>query len=117
MFEKIPQNDNPDLPVVSVIVTFYKGGSYDNLFRSVSQKASEGGQVVVYSASLDVVDEIYKYLTQEVVDFNNPPQPAEQHSEPVKEDGYHSQLIKQMMKEIKDLEPDCVLFNFECCSL
>jgi hypothetical protein len=46
-------NDQPaekDKSVVSVIVTFYSGSSYDSLFRSVPQLAPEG-RVPVYQLS------------------------------------------------------------------
>jgi hypothetical protein len=83
-----------DFPVVSVIFTFYSGCSYDKLYSTSKQQAPEGTRVACYQVDLDRIDEFYTKLTDEAINdetFNE-------------------------LREHLNIEPDCVLFNFECCS-
>jgi hypothetical protein len=69
------------------------GGSYDHLFSSVEQKSLEGTRVLVYQASCHYIGSLIKA-------YEGNPQ---------------DDTAKQMMNYIKELEPDCVVFNWECC--
>jgi hypothetical protein len=98
---KIDQKDDETLPVVSVIVTIYSGSSYDNLFRHVKQKAPEGGRVSLYLADLNKIENLLKVLKNENIEEI--------------ETGIKN-IVNTFRQEISDLEADCVLFNWECCS-
>ena len=81
--------------VVAVIVTFCSGSTSDNLFSSTEQKTEEGTQVSVYSApSACISDLLEAFKTNET----------------------SSEVIKCLIEEVKDVDPDCVVFNWECCS-
>ena len=97
-FSKIYQGDDENLPVVSVIVTLFSGCSYDNLFRSVKQVAPEG-RVSLYSASLNWIDQLLKVLNGEAIN-----------------DEDLQKTVDALLTDIESVEPDCVLFNWECCS-
>jgi len=92
---KIPQNDDPSKPLLSVIVTTYSGASYDDLFRQVPQVAP-GGRVSLYSLGLDKITTFFNELINPDVCTNIE--------------------IKGLAKEMQEVNPDSVLFNFECCS-
>ena len=95
LLTKIPQKDDPTKPVFSVIVTSYSGSSYDDLFRQVPQVAP-GGRISLYSLNLNRMEEFFTQLL-------NP-------------DASPSEEIKSLATEMRELSPDAVLFNFECCS-
>ena len=95
LLTKIPQKDDPTKPVFSVIVTSYSGSSYDDLFRQVPQVAP-GGRICLYSLNLNRIEEFFTQLL-------NP-------------DASPSEEIKSLATEMRELSPDAVLFNFECCS-
>jgi hypothetical protein len=89
-------NDKPedkDKKVVAVIVTLCTGGSYDHLFTSVEQKSMEGTKVEVYAADSH-------YLNSLAEAFSGKP----------KDD-----VAIKLMESIKKVDPDCVVFNWECC--
>ena len=90
----INENDK-DLPLLSVIVTIFSGSSYDDLFRQVPPVAA-GGRISLYSLELDKVSKFFEEFQNPNVSQNN--------------------VIKTLAKEISELAPDSILFNFECCS-
>ena len=97
----IEQNDNKEHPVLCVIVTIYGGSSYDNLFRSVPQKAPDG-RVILYA-----LDPTYlKYLLNFLKGITNDIQ-----------DNVLDKRIAQLKIELSEVNPDSVLFNFECDSV
>ena len=77
-----------------MIVTFVNGSSYDHLFSSMEQKAEEGTQVLVYSCNSNSVSAILNGFNNETDD----------------------QTVKDMIGYIRELDSDCVVFNWECCS-
>ena len=92
---KIEQKDDISKPILSVIVTISAGSSYDNLFREVPPVVP-GGRISLYSLNMDRIDEFLQHL----MNFQ---------SSKIDE-------IKNLGKEMEDVSPDAVLFNFECCS-
>lgn len=96
----IPQNADLSLPIVSVIVTVCHGSSYDPLFQSVKQKAPEG-RVSVYSLN-SALTGIF-LLALENKDYKTPNETF-------------SKNMKILIQEMSDVEPDCIVFNWECCS-
>lgn len=87
---KILKNAEQDKKLVAVIISFHEGGSYDELFTSVQQKAEEGTQVLVYSCS--------SYASQYILEaFHNEPEDP---------------ILKTLMEHIKGVDPDCVVFNW-----
>jgi hypothetical protein len=92
-----------DLPVISLIITLCSGSSYDELFTKIQQKAPEGGRISVYSVDLASVGRLTNILTNQV-DLSSISDETEK------------QIITELLSDMKDLEPDCILFNFECCS-
>lgn len=83
-----------EFPVVSVIFTFFSGCSYDKLYSTSKQQAPDGTRVACYQVDLDRIDEFYTKLTDEAINDE----------------------IFNEVRENLNIEPDCVLFNFECCS-
>ena len=94
---KIPQKNDNDLtlPLLSVIVTIFSGTSYDDLFRQVPQVAP-GGRISLYSLNLAQISEFFP-------DLKNP-------------EASKNEEIKLLAKEMQEVGPDAILFNFECCS-
>jgi hypothetical protein len=102
---RIPQEDDdkPDTQIVSVIVTIYASESYDNLFRSVKQKSSEG-KVRLYSLNLFSVGHLFKILTNQGNALGE------------EDNTNFIQLCKELIEDISQVDSNCVLFNYECCS-
>jgi hypothetical protein len=92
-----------DLPVLSLIITLSSGSSYDELFTRIQQKAPEGGRISVYSVELASVERLTEILNNQVNLSSI-------------ENQVEKEIIIELLSDIKDLEPDCILFNFECCS-
>lgn len=103
ILQKINQNDDQSLPILSVIVTFRSGSSYDNLFNQVRQVPPEGGRITLYEANLDNIDKLYSYLS------------LEESLDKISDETLRK-TVSELLHEISDIESDCVLFNFECCS-
>lgn len=87
-------DEDQSLPIVSLIVTFHGGASYDNLFREVKQVAKDG-RVQIYSSGFDKIRTILDSFEKG-------------------ETG--NRMVDQFTKEAKSLDPGAVLFNWECCS-
>lgn len=103
ILQKINQNDDQSLPILSVIVTFRSGESYDNLFNQVKQVPPEGGRITLYEANLDNIDKLYSYLS------------LEESLDKISDETLRK-TVSELLHEMSDIESDCVLFNFECCS-
>jgi hypothetical protein len=103
LIEKISNDEDKHLPVLSVIVTICGGNTYDGLFCEVEQKAPEGGRVSVYRLSLNKLSEMTAILKNEMA------------MAAIKEIEARETVI-ELLKDIEGLESDCILFNFECCS-
>lgn len=88
------EDKNKALPIIAVIITFCKGSTYDNLFREVKQLVQDA-RVQVYSTDFENIKVILNAL-----------QKGDQ----------QNKLAAQFAKEIKEVEVDSVLFNWECCS-
>ena len=80
---------------MSVIVTIFCGSSYDSLFRSVPQIAPEG-RVSVFQLQPSGLPILYTRL--------NTKEPS------------NNSIIDEIAKEIESLQPESVVFNWECCS-
>jgi len=99
---KNPQNEDPSLPIVSVILTISSGSRYDDLFTRVPQVPPRGRTVVyhVHPAYVDVIVSLLK-------------------GGQLVERDYDEKIFKLLMEidhDIKLLEGGSVLFNWECCS-
>lgn len=82
--------------MVAVIVSFINGCSYDQLFTSVEQKSQEGTRVLVYSCTSPFVATMLKgFKAPETIE---------------------NELLKDLVKHVQGLDPDCVVFNWECSS-
>ena len=79
---------------MAIIITMRNGGTYDNLFTTVQQESQEGTRVLVYSASSHYISKLISAYEGNPAD----------------------DTAKQMMGYIKELDPDCVVFNWECSS-
>lgn len=102
VLQKINHGEDHSLDIVSVIITIYSGSSYDKLLRSVPQKPSYG-RVSLYALDLNHVEMVYKYLNNQMSDAA------------CQSDALRTNL-KKLKEEIEELEKNCILFNFECCS-
>jgi len=98
--KKIAQDDDETLPVLSVILTMYSGSSYDDLFRSVKQVAP-AGRVSLYTTNLESTDLLLLALQGKLNEIKNEE---------------FKLAAEELLKDIDSVEPDCVLFNWECCS-
>ena len=78
---------------MAVVVTINHNMSFDKLFTSVKQKAADGTKVEVYSCNSF-------YLNSLIQAFDGQPQ---------------DDVAKKLMKSIGEVDPDCVVFNWECC--
>lgn len=78
---------------MAVIVSFVGGGSYDELFTTVEQKSLEGTRVLVYSCGTG-------YIEKMIAAFEGKPA---------------DDTAKDLMEHVNTLDPDCVVFNWECC--
>jgi hypothetical protein len=86
--------ENKDKKTVAVIITISNGSSYDGLFESVEQKAIEGTKVEVYACNA-------YYLKSLIEAFEGRP----------KDD-----VAVRLVKSVGEVDPDCVVINWECCS-
>jgi hypothetical protein len=86
--------ENKDKKTVAVIITICNGSTYDGLFASVEQKAIEGTKVEVYACSAYYLDDL-------VEAFEGKPR---------------DNMAARLMKSVGEVDPDCVVLNWECCS-
>jgi len=93
----IPQ-PNSEKEVASVIVTICGDSSYDNIFRSIPQEAPDG-RIAVYDLSPHAIEKLLNLMKSEKQDLD-------------KED-----LFAKLLADIRNVDPDSVLFNWECCSM
>ncbi len=104
IIKKIKTEDDENLHVVSVIITICSGHSYDNLFREVPQKAPEGRVALFEINENSIPYFIDKFNKKEFdSDFS-----TINHN--------FVEKINEIFDYIDQIEPECVLFNYECCS-
>ena len=94
------KQDDRELPPCAVIVTIVEGSSYDHLYRHNPQISPDPTQTVAlfelnYSALIDVLH----LLRGESIN-----------------DSTIQAIIHEIMDCISRVDPDSVVFNFECCS-
>jgi hypothetical protein len=89
LFEK-----DSSIPVVSVVVTICDGSTYDSLFSSVEQKPPQG-RVAVYSVPTEKLETLLKDMKAGESD---------------------DKIIQELIVDMKSVTPDCIVFNWECCS-
>merc|ERR1711988_731774 len=90
-----------DDELVAVIATIKSGHSYDPLFTQVLQLAGEGKRVAVYEVSTSALQHINGELAGSPV-----------------QDGRSGDLhrnLRHLMRDINAVQPDSVVFNWECC--
>jgi hypothetical protein len=93
-------NDSDEL--VAVIVTICSGSSYDRLFTSVPQIAGEGKRVATYETSARSLPLIAAALSGRDSQGNRTAE-------------FHRNL-RRLTCDMQSVQPDSVLFNWECCS-
>ena len=91
---KLLKEKDKEKKIAAIIVSFCSGASYDDLFRTVEQKSMEGTQVLVYGCSANAVQDIYDGLREQDC----------------------SDIVKELIKNMEEVHPDCVVFNWECSS-
>jgi len=87
-----------------VIVTIYAGSSYDNIFREIAQKAPEG-RVVLYELNPGCAGPFLDILLK-----------RESKSDKFQADQKFKENVDSLIAAMMDVEPESVLFNWECCS-
>jgi len=92
-----------DDELAAVIVTISSGSSYDILFSSVPQMAGEGKRVAAYAASPDSLAHIAAALAGS--SLQGVPCSSDMHRN-----------LRHLVSDIKNVTPDSVVFNWECCS-
>jgi hypothetical protein len=94
---RIPAATNdPNLSLVAVIVTIYESSSYDPLFRQVPQKSDDGRISVWECRPSRLADVLRKLKTGETQESDKPE-------------------LGELIKEIQEVDPENVVFNWECC--
>jgi hypothetical protein len=94
-----PSGERTDEELSAVILTVAGGGqTYDKLFTAVPQQAAEGMRTAVYEMS-------FSSLATVVAELRNP-DPA----------GTASACHHQLRADVHAVEPEAVVFNFECCA-
>jgi len=78
----------------AIIISIHNGSTYDGLFTTVQQKSQEGTKTLVYSASANAVGKLIEGFEGKSKD----------------------ELVIEMFKEIKKIDHDCTVFNWECSS-
>jgi len=102
-----PPKEQEDDELVSVILTFRYSSSYDALYTDVPQKSEDGTYVAVYLLDDVPASTVYDLLTAA----------ASEGAHDVKE--RLASTLKnadQMLKDISSVDPESVVFNWECCS-
>ena len=98
----LPQGGEGD--VVAVIVTLCASASFDPMFAKEKQIV-EGGRVAVYSVQYGNMD--VEHLSHCLG--------ATEEDDTNKFDGAEKRVVMQLQKDIQSVDPECVVFNFECC--
>lgn len=96
------QQSSEDDVLVGVIVTISDGNSYDPLFSQVAQVAGEGQRVATYGASPSSLPHIMSALSGSQVQGSIP--------------GNLHRNLRRLVADIVEVQPDSVVFNWECCS-
>ena len=89
---------------MAVIVTLCASASYDPMFAKEKQIV-EGGRVAVYSVQYGNMD--VEHLSHCLG--------ATEEDDTNKFDGAEKRVVMQLQKDIQSVDPECVVFNFECC--
>lgn len=90
--------DDRELPPCAVIVTIFEGGSYDDLYRHTPQISPDPTQTVaLFELNYSALDDVLNHLK------------GERLNSPIQE------VILEIMDCISRVDPDSVVFNFECC--
>jgi hypothetical protein len=95
-----------NLHVLSVIITILKDSSYDEIYRVIPQTSPEG-RVAVFQINPLAIGYFLKKFNDENFTFDE--EFKNSNSEFVEN-------FTEIFEYLKDIEPDCVLFNYECCS-
>jgi hypothetical protein len=96
------QQPSAESVLVGVIITISDGTSYDPLFSQVPQRAGENQRVATYRASVASLQHMINALSG-----NTPPVPLPT--------SLHRNL-RRMAADIREVQPDSVVFNWECCA-
>jgi len=96
------QQSSDDDVLVGVIVTISDGNSYDPLFTQVAQVAREGQRVATYGASPSSLPHIISALSGNQVQGSL--------------SGNLHRNLRRLVADIVEVQPDSVVFNWECCS-
>ena len=110
-----PKPSASDPEVVGLIFTIRQSNSYDALFQSIKQDAPEGECVKVYQVEAAFLPFLQQALLLtndrlQEIDSILAPLPAGPQKTSI------SRVLSQVVPEVNDLEPECVVVNFECCS-
>jgi hypothetical protein len=98
---RIPTEDWEIKPPCAVIVTIHSNGSYDRMFREVSQHSPDNTfSVALFEMGFDTISPFLDYLT----------------TGGIVPDSQSKSAIKDVVDVIAQVAPSSVLFNFECCS-
>ena len=90
------------LELAAVIVTIYDGSSYDTLFRSGKQHATDDSKVAVYACSKHDIKDLQNYLKHP---------PSKQKLKDRRDD------LSKLLADLSAIDdPLCVAINYECCS-
>jgi len=72
------------------------------LFRSIKQESEEGTRVAIYDLSFEFVPALINHLNASSTKPNKKPE--------------KDANFLQLLEDLQQVDGDCVVFNFECCS-
>lgn len=104
----IPQDGDDTAELAAVIVSIRNGGSYDDLFSRVKQKAAEGTRVACYLVNNYDADELQALVEGQVAEAAT--EAAARTASETSEN-----IATQMRADIAMVDPSSVVFNWECC--
>ncbi len=142
--KRIHTKDWQTKPPCAVIVTIYSGhreGSYDNLYREVEpQSPDPESSIALFEMNYNTIPYVFKFMkkqqeqqlaeqqAQQSTSSDEPEQESTSAEEPTSSSNSEGErekkrekkvntlgLIQQLFDAIAQVQPDSVVFNFECC--
>jgi hypothetical protein len=95
---QLEKDKDKDKDLVAVIVTIFEGSSYDPIYQQTPQHSPDG-RISVFAVPISIVKQVQLAICGLANDHDQ-----------------EDQVFKEMITEIQMVEPESVVFNWECCS-
>ena len=96
LFLYFPNQWTPTLQVSAIIINITESTSFDLMFTSYPQKSTDNTCTLVYHATYQNVIEIFDCLAGKSTT--------------------KKPILSRIVEQIKSIDPDCTIWNWECCS-